>query len=279
MIFIVIFFTVPCALAKDTITWLQPDFPPYVIVSGNDKAKGIDNRIVQYVIDHLPDYNHSFKVAGYKRILANLKKEKKAVVAPLFITPERQKYLVYSNVANYLPLPNGLVINKDDLARFEPYMSPRRTIDIEAVILSEQFIIGIASGRSYSGIIDDMIRKYKPSRAFYERHGPDHIGLLVMLDSKRIHAAFGFPVEVQYLSKKIGLKNNLIVLQVEKMEPYAPVYFAAPKNQWGQALMTKINKIINQKGVVDRFNEYYEYWLDDDIRKYYRKIVKQHYRQ
>ena len=45
---------------------------------------------------------------------------KKAIVTPLFITPERQKYIEYSDIASYLALANGLAIRKDKLASFKP---------------------------------------------------------------------------------------------------------------------------------------------------------------
>ena len=265
------------AFCKQTITWYQPDFPPYVITKGENVADGIDNRTVQYLIDRLPEYQHRFQVGSYKRILTYLRRGREGVVTPLFITPERQQYLVYSDTASYLPLSNGLVVNREDLQRFEPYIQKKGTVDIDRLMQSGEYIIGITSGRSYSGIIDKMIRQYKDNGILYERTGPDHLGILKMLRSRRINAAFGFPVEVKYLSKRLGLANNLIVLPVSNMVPYTPVYFAASKNKWGEAVITKINRILHQPGTIAKFNLYYESWLDEEYLPYYRKIKADHY--
>ena len=265
------------AFSKQTITWYQPDFPPYVITKGQDAMDGIDNRTVQYLIDRLPEYHHRFQVASYKRILTYLRGGNEGVVTPLFITPERKQYLVYSETASYLPLSNGLVVNREELQRLEPYIQMKGTINIDRLMQSGDYTIGITSGRSYSGIIDEMIRKYKDKGILYERTGSDHLGILKMLSSKRINAAFGFPVEVKYLSKRLGLPNDLIVLPVVNMVPYTPVYFAAPKNKWGKAIIVKINRILHQPGTIDRFNQYYESWLDEEYLSYYRKIKADHY--
>ena len=98
-----------------------------------------------------------------------------------------------------------------------------------------------------------------------------------MLDVGRIDAAFGFPVEVQYLSKKMGLRNDLVVLPIQNMVPYSPVYFAAPKNTWGRKIIARINRILNRDGVIGKFNAYYEYWLDDGNKRYYQTLKEAHY--
>ena len=270
---------IPCAqaLCEQTITWYQPDFPPYVITKGDNASDGIDNRTVQYLIERLPEYQHRFQVASYKRILTYLRSGREGVVTPLFITPERQKFLVYSDTASYLPLSNGLVVNREELKRLEPYIQKKGTINIDRLMQSGDCTIGITSGRSYSGIIDEMIRKYRDKGILYERTGSDHLGILKMLNSKRINAAFGFPVEVKYLSKRSGLPNNLIVLPVADMVPYTPVYFAAPKDKWGEAIISRINRILHQPGTIAKFNQYYESWLDEEYLPYYRKIKEEHY--
>ena len=143
-----------------------------------------------------------------------------------------------------MPLPNGIVVPRRNADRLSPYLSGNGAVDIEAVIQSNRFTIGIASGRSYYGIIDEMIRKYRHTMAFHERTGTGHTGIFRMVSAGRIDAAFGFPVELSYLSKKMGLGDELIVLPVRQMVPYSPVYFAAPKNQWGRDIIEKINRIL-----------------------------------
>ncbi len=107
--------TCPDAQAGEKkIIWYQSDFPPYVILKGQAREKGIQNQINEYLIKRLPEYEHTYDVANYSRILENLKNERHGVAGPVFKTPEREKYLFYSEIASFLALPNGFIINRAD---------------------------------------------------------------------------------------------------------------------------------------------------------------------
>ncbi len=109
--------------AQDTILWYQPDFPPYIIHKESAKEHGIQNRVNEYLISRLPGYKHtSKKDANYARILVNLKKQRQGVIGPIFKTPERKKFLLYSKIPCFLVLPNGLVINRSNKGKFKPYI-------------------------------------------------------------------------------------------------------------------------------------------------------------
>jgi uncharacterized protein (TIGR02285 family) len=262
-----------CAAEKQTVTWYQKDFPPYIILEGPMKGNGIDDQIMKYMIKRLPEYEHTFEEANYSRISSDFMNQKSGVTTPIFKTPEREKYMLYSGIASYLVLPNGLIINRSDKERFLPFIFNDGTLDIEALCRSGRFVIGIASGRSYAGILDEMIRKYKDTAVFYERDGAYYLNILTMLQAKRMDAVFGFPVEIKYF----GFEEKLEVLRVSKMVPYIPVYFGVPKNEWGQRLLDGLNAILKSKGTLTEFAGYYEYWLDEKSKIYYRQLIKKYY--
>lgn len=274
VIFAVLFSSSCLGAAEDqSLIWYQKDFPPYVIVHGSEKGKGIDDQIMQYMIKRLPEYAHSFEEANYSRISNDLKNQRHGITTPIFKTPEREKFIFYSGIPSYLVLPNGLIINRSDKKRFQPFILKDGSLDIEALCSGKHFVIGVASERSYAGILDDMIRKYKDTGTFYERSGAEYFGIFAMLQTKRIDAVFGFPVEVKYF----GLENELETLRVSKMVPCIPVYFGVPKNEWGNALTDRLNVILNKEGTLAEFAGYYEYWLDKDSKTYYRQLVEEYY--
>ncbi len=245
--------------AKELVTWYQTDFPPYLILDGQSKGNGIDDRIGKYIIQRMPEYDYTYKVANYSRILVELKKQNPGVATPFFKTPEREQYILYSEIASYLILPNRLIIRRVDIEKYQPFLLSDGTVDIEAVCNSGLFEIGISKGRSYYGILDEMIKKYKDTNVFHVRSGANHLGLLEMVKNGRIDSAFGFPVEVKYAD----LGADLIALRVAKMVRFIPVYFGVPKNDWGQNLVGKLNSILKAEGTLAEFNSYYEFWLDE----------------
>lgn len=262
-------------LLAETITWYQPDFPPYVILNGPYKEFGIDNRIVKFVVDRLPEYKHSFEVANYMRILDNLKKGEPGIVTPLFRTPEREKFVHYTNVSSYLVFPNGFIYRKSDYQKYIPFILEDGTLDIEALCRSGQFRIGINSGRSYHGILDDIITKYRKKGVFFVRSAIDHLGAFKMVANKRVDAAFGFPVEIKYYR----FDNALGFLHVSKMNSFTPVFFGAPKNTFGAELVDMLNFILDDKKIRDQFAQYYMYWLDDEMKPDYEKFRQIYYNQ
>lgn len=261
-------------LLAETITWYQPDFPPYVILNGPYKKFGIDNRIVQFVVDRLPEYKHSFEVANYKRILDNLKKGEPGIVTPLFRTPEREEFVHYTNVSSYLVFPNGFIYRKSDRQKYIPFILEDGTLDLAALCRSGQFCIGINSGRSYYGILDDIITKYRKKNVFFVRSAIDHIGAFKMVANKRVDAALGFPVEIKFY----GFDRDLGFLHVSKMNSFTPVFFGAPKNTFGVELVEMLNRILDEKKIRDQFAQYYMYWLDEEMKSDYEQLRQNYYK-
>lgn len=263
---------IPPVSAED-ITWYLTDFPPYVILSESEKELGVDNRIIQTVIKNLPEYSYSFEVANYTRILNKFKAGEPGIVTPLFRTREREKYVLYTKISSYIVLPNGFIIRKKDKDRYLPFINDNGSIDIEAVCRSKKIKIGVSLGRSYSGIIDNMIRLHKKDGIFFERSGIDHLGVLKMVARNRIDAAFGFPVEIKYG----GLGDQLEFLRISKMTLYIPVFFGVAKNEWGLHKINQLNSILEKQGILETFAQYYKDWLGEDIKPYYEKLRHSYY--
>ena len=229
---------------------------------------------METVIARLPGYDHQFRVASYSRILKEFKNQKPAITTPLFRTPEREEYVHYSAISSYLVLPNGLIYHKDDRERFSPFILSDGSLDLEALCRSGRIKIGISAGRSYYGIIDEMIRQNRKEGLFTERTSSDQLGLLKMVRAKRFDAAFGCRVVIKYG----GFDTELLFFRVAKMVDYIPVFFGVPKNDWGVALIDKLNPILREEGTLERFAGFYRYWLDDELKPYYDALRKFYYK-
>ena len=263
----------------NSLIWFQPDFPPYVIIDNQNLAKGIDNRIAEYMITRLPEYNHAFQTATYKRLLAEIKRGQHGIITPLFRTREREKYTLYTKTASYLVLPNNLIISKTKRDEVTVFLTTQGEVDLEGLVRSDTMKIGISAGRSYSGIIDETINSYKRASSFLVRSGLDiSTGLLKMLDIGRIDAWIAFPVELSYSARRIGIdEKRFSAITVADMEPFTPVFFGAPKNAWGARLIASLNRILAEPGTVETFLGYYATWLSEDKRKRYWKLAKSYY--
>jgi uncharacterized protein (TIGR02285 family) len=268
ILFVVLLLIGGTTRATETITWFQPDFPPYVIIRSADKEQGVDNRIVQTAVNHLPDYRHQYKVANYARILTSLREGKPGIITPLFKTQQREQYVHYTDVASYLVFANGLIYRKADQERYRPFLLEDGSLDLLALCQSGAFQLGYASGRSYSGIIDEVILLRAKEPYMFSRPGANQLGTIQMVQSKRIDAAFGFPVEVKYA----GMDKELQFFHISGMPPYIPVFFGAPKSQWGRLAINRLNAILAEKGMLELFAGYYRDWLDEELVPLYEQL-------
>ncbi len=280
---IVICFFSLCAevAANDEIIWLQPDFPPYFIVNGKYKSEGVHNKIVQHLRKRLPTHTHNLKIANYARILDSLKKQKQVAMAGMFITPERQKYVLYSDIPAYLVFPNVVITKRNTVKKFGQFLTNDGLLDFKPFVLSKKFKIGISLGRSYKGVFDEMILTYKNSGLFFERTGTDlFAGLLKMLSLNRLDAIIGYPIEAAFTARESGINSDdLEFLPASEMVPYIPAYVGVPKSAWGKAVMHKINNILNEEETIAEYSACYEYWINssDSAVNRYRKHVKDYY--
>ena len=63
-------------LAKDTITWQNPDFPPSYIKEGPFKGQGVGDSLYVQVFAYLDEYNHQTLIANFKRIIRDIEYKK-----------------------------------------------------------------------------------------------------------------------------------------------------------------------------------------------------------
>ena len=117
---LVLFFIIPNFLniahaqnQQNEISWLKAHFPPFTILKGKYANTGMTDRFQTLIEDNLPEYTHKTNVTpmNYKRILANLKQGKHVCSPALLKTPEREKFIAYSE-SFHAVYPPGLIIKK-----------------------------------------------------------------------------------------------------------------------------------------------------------------------
>ncbi len=263
------------AMPSEIIVWCKLDQSPYYMLDG----KGVHDQIIDYFISHLPEYDHRFIRSNVKRALNGIKEKESVAFVGIYKTPERRKYAHYPEIPLYLNLNTVLVFRKSDARGIRPFIRNDDTVDIEKLILSKKFIIGISKGRRYSGIIDEMIGKYEDTGVFYLRSSADiTTGHLKMLVKNRIDAYFDQPISVKPSAKIIGFdENDIASTPISGMRLYEPVWVVFPFSDWGDKLNRRIYEIMNKKGTIEEFAGYYGKQIDGSLKEQYGKIYRKYY--
>lgn len=112
------FFANNLAYGKETLIWMGADFPPIGIEQGPYKDQGMADRVWRILAEQMPNYNHQFRRANLKRILAELEMGNNVCVPGMIKTDEREKIMYFTRIPIMLLTPLSLVIRKEDRRLF-----------------------------------------------------------------------------------------------------------------------------------------------------------------
>ena len=267
LIFLFAATAVPC-FAKDTITWMNTDYPPIGIGSGVLENKGIVDKIAQALAQELPEYDHVYKRANLKRILCVIGNEKKACIAGLIKTNERAETIHYNNVSTAILTPLSIIVRTEDVKKF----GDSQEVSLEAILKEDRFKIAVSEKISFSSEIDQLLEKYKANKNIKRMAMTNLIqNFLNMIANKRIDYTIGYPWMVEYVSGQLGMKGKFSSIPLRESKKPIIYYAACPKNEWGKSLAKKIDKALKKIRGEKEYRKIIEEWMAPASLSDYRK--------
>lgn len=265
--------------ASETIVWIHSDFPPYNISTGKDKGQGSVDLVEKLLIEALPNYQHVRINANYARMTKEIRTKKNVCSAGLVKTPERSKYTEYS-IPYSIALANRLITNTENSKLLHSHIN-NQSVDLDSLLKSQTFLLGISKGRRYGGGIDHTLEKHKDSPAIFERVGNDQLeGLIKMLaiSDRPINGILGYnSAEVSYISRKLGIDaKQFKYYSIKGGAPYNLGYVGCSKSTLGRTVINQINQIVakvRKNKIADIFGK----WLDNDVLDEYEKHISEEF--
>ena len=274
---LIIMLLMPSALlAGDcTILWLHPEQAPLIIKKGYGTGAGTIDRMELFFAGQLKDCQHSYESGNYERILRMIQKKENACCIPLYKTPEREPFIEFS-IPYQIVLSNALIIQKTDRKKIAPFINRDGKVALED-LLANGFRVGVAKGRIYRGIIDEIIKKYRNTTSIVEHDSPEQMinSLMVMMTGGRIDALIAYPMEAQYVAKSMDLE--VISLPVKGMDDYGLTSVGCSKTATGKEIIRQLNTIILKNRNKPDFMEYTEHWLDPSALERHRTFTRKEF--
>jgi len=264
-------------MARETITWVNENFPPAFIIDGPDKGNGITDGAVSVYKKYLPEYNHRHLVANMARILAMIKEGQKVCYAGFIKTPEREKFIKFS-LPNIITYSNAIIVKKDTAASL---FGTQRSASLDRLLSDDKLKLGLTKGRAYGGAIDPLINAYiGVNKNILIRGGQNELlGLLEMLDHQRIDYTIGYPWEVAYLADQVDKRQHYSVISIRETEDQSWVlsYAGCPNNEWGRKFIKELNavliKVRPMEVYITHLLKWYPLEMEPDIRRAYSEKV------
>jgi len=262
------------AAAKDTITWMEVSMPPYFIQEGPEKQQGYGDVVSAILQEQLPEYEHLEVVTNVTRHFHKFKQGEKVCSVGLYKTPEREAFMHFS-IPSFLTLPPVLITTKNKLDDF----GGRSSIKLDDILRNKKFIIGLSKDRSYGVQIDAILDQHKNRENLIVYAGQElSANYFKMLLLNRLDGLIGLPDEAMYHAEKMGLRDQLATLIIEENQQGFTGWLCAvgcSKNEWGRAVIDKINAILLEQRPTSRYRGAYERWLDANSLARYRAVYQE----
>ena len=257
-------------IAKEIINWYHSNSPPFVILRGLEQGKGTIDMIIAFYQKRMPEYNHRDLMSNLPRFVYNVKNREKWCHAWMLKTPEREKFLYYSDPVS-LVLPNHLIIKKEKFSAIDN----KQIVSLENIFKKSKLKGRLIRSRSYGKKIDLLINQYKNSSNI-KLVTQKEKQILEMLLLNRIDYTITYPVTAEYWAYQLNANEKLLIIPIEETQAVNKGYISCAKTAWGQKVIQRINQIVQK----EKYNPEYrklvtELWLSSNASKRMQKFYDQ----
>lgn len=275
IVFALFSFSIPMVgFANDTITWMEADFPPFLIHDGEFVGEGYGDTGTDIIIENLPQYKHQQIIANLSRQYKFFKQQDNVCSVGLYKNPEREEFMYFS-IPVFFSLPNVLIINQEKYKDF----GEQRVVSLAEVLKGNKLIIGHSNNRSYGVEIDQIIKEYGSDDNLFLYEGRElALNSFEMLKRDRLDAIIGSPEEVLFQAERLGIRDQLMTITIEENQQSLESWFSyvvCSMTPWGKQVIEDVNKILIEQRPTDRYRATYERWLDESGIEGFRKSYKE----
>ncbi|MBU0622168.1 MAG: TIGR02285 family protein [Gammaproteobacteria bacterium] len=261
------------ATAQDELTWGVLDFPPFQILDEAHKGSGSFDGELATLVARMEGFDHHIVTMSFARRKEEFLSGANLCTPGIFKSNAAALGLAIS-IPALVHLDNRVIFLKDKATLFGRDSS----IDLESLFLREDLVGAVIPGRSYAPNIDAVIA-----------HAHDHPQLMKrplstaqlfqMLLSGDIDYLLLFPHEAAYLAERFGASGRIANLPINGTPPYIFTHVACSGNDWGRAMIARINTVIRTERGKPEYRSYSERWYpavdQERIRGYYPKLLEQ----
>jgi uncharacterized protein (TIGR02285 family) len=228
------------AVAAERIVWAVLDFPPFQIIDGPYRGSGSFDGLLDELIRRMPEYQHEVVPMSFARREQEVRDGRPVCTPGIFKTPEREKLTVFSK-PSLIHLDNRLVF----LASRAAELGGADPVDLEGVIARRDLVIGVSAQRSFAPNIDPVLARHAGDPNLLLRSLKTG-QLFELLLKGEIDATIMFPHEAAFLAHGFGVEGRVATRRIAGTPPYIITHAACTKGTWGEAVMARIDAILDQ---------------------------------
>jgi uncharacterized protein (TIGR02285 family) len=267
------------ARANDVV-WHTSDFAPYFIVDGPSKGQGIADQRLQLVMEGLPQFQHHvLRGVTVARTNAELIREENVCLVARIKTKERESFSFFTAQPIIYTLSNGLITTRSRFALLAPYLNKNGAIFLKDFLSNSPGRLGLTPARSFGASLDEVLAQVRLARpqALVEVEADNHFRsrLLKLIHQDAFHAILGYPEELTYFTKQLGLNaDDFVFIPVAEEPPLVAGHVACSKSELGRSVVSAVDALIAQPAFRQKVQAAYRRWLDNASLNHYNRLVQ-----
>jgi len=259
---------------KPTLYWAKPGLAPLFIDDGSDDGRGIGDQMFVQIQELMPQYHHVNLSLNYPRLLEELRKGSN-VCAILHYTPERAKFMVYSQAVVVTP-SYQLYVSAKALTRFKEKTGWAGASDSfdRLLSMSDGLKMAVTPGQSYGAERDEILGRHL-DKVELVRSFANQETLVKMLAANRMDMVLGFPWVINYRVELLDVRSDLVKVPLNDVAQYEASYMACADTPLGRAVVKAIDEI--SPPVHDRSKSFLPRWLTAKESQLYYGVYHEYF--
>ena len=254
-------------IAKETVLWRVTDWPPFYILEGEDKGKGLYDKMIALLAAGMPEYNHETRQMNTARWLHEI--EEGTQVCHPSVLPDT---LATLSVVNSILLPHRVIFKKNAVEESKL----RSPISLDELLANDSYQGGVSAKR-YTDRLNKIVERHLFKSHIYE--SPNYKKIIALVLHGRIDYIIEYAPIIYYSAKNSGIESSTTSLEIFETRdtPYLLVHVGCPKTEWGEMMIKKINKILISESQKPNHINYLMNWYDENSQSLLKKYYKEHY--
>ena len=252
---------------KEVLTWGVLNFPPFQIIEGLGQDSGSFDGELQTLIANLPEYQHDVVPMSFARRREDFLAGVNLCTPGIFKAPAQALNLAIS-IPALTHLDNRIVF----LRSKAKLLGGDHPIDLDALLGNESLVGAAMPGRSYAPNIDAAIQRFRDKPNLMIR-ALDTRQLFTLLLHGDLDYLILFSHEAAFLAEQTGSTGLIMNRPIAGTPPYIFTHVACTGNDWGHALIGKINAILKAQRSQPEYRQFSERWYPaedrEKVRAYY----------
>jgi len=251
----------------EQLTWLTRDWPPAYITQGPLQGQGTFDLLTQDLILELPQYQHQLQLTSLSAREQKMQLEQPYCFFGAIKTPEREKYLLFSDTAF---LTHGVKLFMLADSPLNLRLPAQQAVNL-VTLMQQKDIIGITEKkRTYPSAVQQLVEQQRLALVDVNESSTS---TLQMLAQKRADYVIEYQDRIEFLAQKLPAKISFSQREIQGENTVEPVYVACRKTAGAAQKIAAINQALARLRPTALYQQHMLRWTSQSAKSQMQQTI------